>query len=102
MRLLQTLLLGLCLILSTSCTQAGERPAGDWHGAILTPQGELNIVVHIADNGGTFSGTMESVDQAPGELIPLTITEANQDRLAFDVPSIKGSYAATWDNAAGA
>ena len=68
----------------------------------MTPAGELTVVVHITDAGGALGGNMESPDQAPGQLIPLAITEAKPDRLAFDVPSIKASYAGVWDNGAGA
>ncbi|MBI1213555.1 MAG: alpha/beta fold hydrolase, partial [Alphaproteobacteria bacterium] len=75
---------------------------GDWHGTITTPSGDLAVVVRIAHKDGALAGSLESVDQAPGELIPLTITKADDHELAFAVPSIGASYAGTWDERAGA
>lgn len=97
MRYLRALFTGAIVLLLASCTAAVERAVGDWHGTIATPQGQLSIVVRIAAQNGTLKGTLESIDQAPGELIPIAITKADDRTLAFDVPTIKAAFTGTWD-----
>ena len=53
------LVLGALLIFLASCT-AAPRAVGDWHGTIVTPQGELTVVVHIAEKAGGFTGELDS------------------------------------------
>ena len=101
MNALRNLIVGLLLLAVTSCMGVQERAVGDWHGTIETPRGSLAIVVRIAGGAAALTGTMESIDQAPGELIPLSITEARPDRLAFTAPSIKGAFVGTWNASAG-
>lgn len=53
---------------------------GTRRGTISTPVGDLTLVVRIeAHWAGALSGTLESVDQAPGRLIALTSIDAGDD-----------------------
>ena len=101
MKTLQALVFCALLLVVASCTRPGDRALGDWHGTLATPRGELSLVVRISDASGALGGTMESPDQAPGELMPLANVQAESQRLAFDVPSIKGAFAGRWDERAG-
>ena len=97
MKSLHALILTILLAFAAACTPPAERAVGDWHGTMTTPAGELSIVVRITHNAAGLAGEMESIDQAPGQRIPLTVTKADDQHLAFDVPSIKASFAGTWD-----
>jgi pimeloyl-ACP methyl ester carboxylesterase len=101
MKSLHALALSLLLTFAAACTAPTERAVGDWHGTMTTPAGELSLVVRISHKGGALAGDMESIDQAPGELIPITITKADDQHLAFAVPSIKSAFTGTWDEHAG-
>ncbi len=98
MRTLFAVVLALLLTFTAPSAQADARALGEWHGILSTPGGDLTIIVRISERAGGFTGTMESVDQAPGQFIPLVITEAGPVRLAFTVPAIAGSFAGQWDN----
>ena len=74
MKSLHLIILSILLTIATACTMPVERAVGDWHGTMTTPAGDLTIAVRISHKDGALAGAMESVDQAPGELIPITIT----------------------------
>lgn len=101
MKPLHAILLSLLLTLIAACTLPAERAVGDWHGTMTTPQGNLSIAVRISYKDGALAGDMESIDQAPGELIPITITKADDKTLEFTVPSVAARYAGIWDERAG-
>jgi CubicO group peptidase (beta-lactamase class C family) len=89
--------------MSIAMPAAAQNAAGDWTGTLeVTENAKLPLVVHIRqDDGGTFSGTMDSPAQgAMG--IPLTEISASAGSLAFKVPLIQGSFEASWDAEANA
>lgn len=89
----------LCLILATltGCMPSPPRAIGDWNGIMTTPQGEFPIVIHIRSAGPDNGNTLESPAQAPGEVTPITVRTASDDRLDFDIPSLKASYRSAWN-----
>jgi len=101
MKSLQMFLVTVLLLIVAACDAPADRAVGDWHGTMTTPMGDLTVVVHISRKAGALTGDLESVDQAPGQLMPITITKADDRQLTFDVPSARASYAATWDDRAG-
>jgi pimeloyl-ACP methyl ester carboxylesterase len=71
--------------------------AGDWHGAISVPGGELRIGVTLKPKvGGGYEGSMESPDQGSGSLA-LAAVKVAAGELEFSVPAIHGGYAGHWD-----
>jgi hypothetical protein len=89
----------LCLILATltACMPVPPRAVGDWNGIMSTPQGEFPVVIHIRSAGPDTGNKLESPAQAPGDMTPITITTASDDRLDCDVPSLKASYRSSWN-----
>jgi len=87
----------ICLALSPmSASAQTETGLGEWRGALSIPQGDLHVIVRIAKASGALSGAMESPDQPGSGSIPLTVTQAGPQRLAFEVPSIQASYTGEW------
>jgi pimeloyl-ACP methyl ester carboxylesterase len=73
--------------------------AGDWHGALATPAGELRIAVTItAKAGGGYEGSMVSLDQSP-TAIPFDQVTAEGGTLKFAIQRIGGAYQGQWDGA---
>lgn len=103
MKSLQIFLVAVLLALTaTACMPSADRAVGDWHGTMTTPMGDMTVVVRISRKNNVLTGDLESVDQAPGERLPITITKADDRNIAFEMPSGRASYAGTWDERAGA
>ena len=74
--------------------------AGDWHGTLLTPRGQLRMLLTIrAGENGALTAELESVDQAPGQKIPVQSVAATGGQLTFAVPAFGLSYEGTRDAA---
>jgi len=70
----------------------------DWHGELATPGGKLMLVVRLTlDPAGAASGDVESINQAPGQRLPLTAVKATAEHLSFSIPLIGASYEAVWN-----
>jgi len=94
----------LCIVagLSTAhwAAAAQERAVGQWNGQIETPVGKLTLLVNIRESANAgFSGDLESIDQAPGQKIPLAAVAATPAKLTFEIPSIGASYDGSWQEA---
>jgi pimeloyl-ACP methyl ester carboxylesterase len=82
----------------TSGAQAQEA-AGDWHGTLTGPGGQLRIGLTVkAKAGGGYEGTLESPDQTT-QSIPLDQIKAEGGALSFSINAISGSYEGKWDAA---
>jgi len=81
---------------------AGASMPGDWIGTLNTPQGAMRLWITITERPDhTFSGQLESIDQAPGQKIPLGDVTAQGDSFSFKIPAIGASYTGTWNAADG-
>ncbi|HEY3949222.1 alpha/beta hydrolase family protein [Phenylobacterium sp.] len=79
---------------------AAPDPAGDWHGAVATPAGDLRLGLSLTrETSGQLTGAITSPDQTP-DPIPVANVTAADGKLAFDVPEIRAHYDATWNAAA--
>lgn len=73
---------------------------GDWHGTLVIEGTRLRLIMTIADApGGGLSGQLESVDQAPGQKLPMASLAVTGDRLTFSMPALRISYDGRWDAA---
>jgi dienelactone hydrolase len=80
--------------------EAQSRAAGDWHGALTTPGGRLMLVFRIqVAPDGSYTGDLESVNQNPGQRIPLANLTASGDKFAFTIPAIGARYEGEWNDA---
>jgi pimeloyl-ACP methyl ester carboxylesterase len=77
-----------------------QEAAGDWHGVLATPQGELRLGVTIKPRaGGGLEGSIESPDQGPGAM-PIDDVKVEAGALSFRIGRISASYSGRWDPAA--
>lgn len=96
-RIISILALLLAALLAPAA-YAQENWAGDWHGTLTTPNGALRLVLTIrAGADGALTGELESVDQAPGQKMPVAPIAIADGRLSFAIPPIGASYEGTWD-----
>lgn len=74
--------------------------SGDWHGTLVTPRGQLRMLLTIHPGAdGALSAELESVDQAPGQKIPVPTIAVANGRLTFAVPAFNLTYAGDWEPA---
>lgn len=100
-RLYAFLLCALLLPVGSLLAAPPDSPAGKWQGALTTPGGDLVLILTVEDGPDGRTAVLESPDQAPGQKIPVVLAGTGPDELAFDVPAIRGSFAASWDDRAG-
>jgi pimeloyl-ACP methyl ester carboxylesterase len=94
---LATALAVLLLVFTVQDVVSQEGATGHWHGVIDTPRGPLRLAFTLTSTATGLAGVMESVDQAPGQQIPLAAIAATDSTLTFLIPSIGASYEARWD-----
>ena len=82
----------LLFAVSLASAEAADPLAGDWHGIVATPQGELMLIVRFESNSEGYRGTLESPAQAPGQRIPLHEPTLNGEELTFTVPTIAARF----------
>ena len=89
------------LFVVVSATTFAQNPAlGEFYGVVNTTQGAFTLVVRITDTNGTFVGSLEALEQAPGQMIPLAAVQADNSSLSFSVPAIGASYQGEWSASA--
>lgn len=90
----------LCIVLMGSVSVRGQGTdlaLGTWHGELTVPTGKLTLIVRIeTDENGHIAGSLESPDQAPGQLIDLDSIELDGTHLSFQVPKIGASWEGDW------
>lgn len=100
---MRTLLSLLALLLAALPLPAAAQSrsqgwTGDWHGTLVIQNTRLRLIVTIADApGGGLTGQMESVDQAPGQKLPMESLAVTGDRLTFAMPALRVTYEGRWD-----
>ena len=91
----------LCLGL-TAPALADDHLAGDWLGTLSTPSGTLRLMVHAIETGdGGLTATLESLDQAPGQRIPMSEFFIDDTEMRFEISALGASYQGEWDAQAG-
>jgi hypothetical protein len=93
-------ILALLLAALAAAPAAAQAPnwTGDWHGTLVTARGQLRMLLTIrAGADGALTAELESVDQAPGQKLPVATVAVTGGRLTFAVPRYSLSYEGTWD-----
>lgn len=71
---------------------------GMWHGSVQTASGTFALELTIKqDKHGTLSAALESVDQAPGQSIPVSHVEQEKDQLKLQIDALSASYVGHFD-----
>lgn len=92
---LNVLIASLILILA-SCSTTGPDLTGNWAGDLVTPGGDMRIVLHIdKDTTGAYIATMDSPDQG-AEGIPVNDVKITGDSVRISVNTIGGLYLAEY------
>ena len=100
MRKLISILTLLLATLVAAPAAAQENWTGDWHGSLVTPRGQLRVLLTIhAGAGGVLTAELESVDQGPGQKIPVANVAVTGGRLTFAIPRSSLTYEGIWDAA---
>jgi uncharacterized protein len=97
-------LTGLLIALVMTITQASAddsataTPSGDWLGVLATPGGELRLLVTASEQAdGSYRGELESLDQAPGQKIPMSEFAIDADTMRFAIAAMGASYSGQWN-----
>ena len=70
---------------------------GAWQGTLEAGQRRLRLQLTItAAADGSLSGQLESLDQAPGQPMPITTMSVIDGRLSFAIPAKRISYEGVW------
>jgi len=75
---------------------------GTWNGSLHLPTGALALELAVKRNADeTLSATLESSDQAPGQLIPVTRVQIEGTRLKLQINALSATYVGQWKAVAG-
>ncbi|MEL6672874.1 MAG: alpha/beta fold hydrolase [Bacteroidota bacterium] len=86
--------LSCCLFALGTLPLSAQSILGDWHGVLEIQGMELGIVLHIAEEDGTYTTTMDSPDQqAYGIGTDMTLFEENE--LTIEAGKLRMLYIAT-------
>ena len=70
---------------------------GTWNGSLHLPTGALALELTVKRNADeTLSATLESLDQAPGQLIPITRVQIEGSRLRLEINALSATYDGQW------
>ena len=95
LRYLSALTLIACLCLPA---HADDNLTGEWLGELTTPNGELRLLIAVsATQDGDFTATLESLDQAPGQLIPVTAITLSGSEMTFEIAALGANYRGQWN-----
>jgi fermentation-respiration switch protein FrsA (DUF1100 family) len=93
-------LLALATLLFPAHAQSLPALAGKWHGALQTATGTLSLELTVdQDAQGGLHASLESVDQAPGQAIPVASVRVEDKQLKLDIEAIAAGYEGQYDAA---
>lgn len=74
--------------------------AGQWHGSLETAGGAYNLELSVKqDDKGQFSAAFETINQAPGQMIPIAKVVLQGEQLTLVIDAIAASYEGRFDPA---
>ncbi|WP_291842735.1 alpha/beta fold hydrolase [Maricaulis sp.] len=93
----------ILLLVAMGSASGDERPnvppSGDWLGVLTTPGGELRLLVTATEQpDGSYRGQLESLDQAPGQKIPMSEFAIDGDTMRFAIAAMGASYTGNWND----
>jgi len=96
-----TILAGGFLVILVTILANAQTPddqSGDWLATLDTPMGPLRLQVHVTvTEDGQQAATLESLDQAPGQLIPISSVMITTDQFSFEVAAIGARFSGHWN-----
>lgn len=89
-----------CLTAAVSAAAAAPAPrlAGQWHAMLQTAAGSYALELSVRqDAQGVLTASLESVDQAPGEAIPVSEVVFDNDQLTLRIDALGAAYEGRFD-----
>lgn len=65
---------------------------GDWQGTLKIGSAELRLVLHVSGSNGSYTATLDSIDQPGGNGIAVTAFSLKPPQVHFAADSVHGSY----------
>jgi len=97
MRYLILLIYGL--LSACAANTAPGRAVGVWHGDITIGNGQLTVIVHIAeDETKVLTGFIEAPQQEPGRQVEMSALTVTDEHLHFSIASQQASYDGDWND----
>ncbi|MDM7982890.1 MAG: alpha/beta fold hydrolase [Maricaulis sp.] len=96
--LLSRVILPVLLSFLLSLPALAQAASQDWIGTLETPAGSMRLLVKVSDNeDGSQTAFLESLDQAPGQNIPVTEIVLDADQMRFHISNLGARYAGRWN-----
>ena len=92
------LLAAIAALLFAASAACAQEAAGDWHGTLTTPAGNLRMVLRLKAGPAGLTGEVLSPDQS-AQAIPVADVSAKDGALSFTVPIVHGRFDGKWDAA---
>lgn len=96
--LMLSLILALAAVAPGFAQATASDRTGDWLGVLEVPGGSLRLLISVQSTSDGFTGQLESLDQAPGQKMPLDSISIG-DTLTFEFSMAAVSYTGQWDEA---
>lgn len=95
---LTRVLLPLIVTVLISLPALAQEATRNWIGALDTPAGSLRLLLKVSeDQDGNQTAFLESLDQAPGQNIPVTTVALDDESLSFAIANMGAQYSGTWN-----
>jgi pimeloyl-ACP methyl ester carboxylesterase len=89
----------ILLITGLASAQTVADRAGDWRATLETPGGDMRLQVTVTiDENGDQTAVLESLDQAPGQLIPISSVAISLDRFEFSIAAFGARFEGEWND----
>lgn len=89
------------LLAAPASAQTAPDIVGAWHGAIVSPQADVTLVLHVTrGEDGKLNAKIENYSQNPGNPADVTEIAVANGRLTWRVAAINATYSGTWNVAA--
>ena len=89
------------LILLATAVASAQTPddlTGEWLATLQTPGGDLRLQVTVSETAvGEQSAVLESLDQAPGQQIPISAVSISAERFTFSINGIGAEFDGAWN-----
>lgn len=96
--LLSRLLLPALLSILISLPALAQASTQHWIGTLDTPAGSMRLLIKVSEaEDGSQTAFLESLDQAPGQNIPVTQISLDADQMRFHISNLGAQYAGSWN-----
>lgn len=96
--LLSRVILPVLLSFLMSLPAFAQTTTQNWIGTLDTPAGSMRLLVKVSETQeGEQTAFLESLDQAPGQNIPITQISLDADQMRFHISNLGAQYVGSWN-----